>query len=249
MFEVEHFHEERAFFDNLSTQIHSEINRYEIADLYKGLTISFGILVDENLLNRVITTQKELGINRRPYIRFAREFVQLLKKHVPSKYSIPEGDKGIMIQVDRLLYPCMSTLVENLIVHRAPANDSRKIDDIEQMRIITYSGYLINTSEAITSKLIGKMREKIDDKRQKHIDKWHSIDHSILVAHEFSRDYQYQVVPIDWPKYLSMSLKKINLLDFYDELWFVRPVKIGMSHDIVEEKAQFIAGKYLGVVK
>jgi hypothetical protein len=65
-----------------------------------------------------------------------------------------------------------------------------------------------------------KLREK--KQRRSH---WVPVDHSILVAHDFSRGFFYTGFWAKWEIWLADAGVKTSVLDSFDELWLVPVVR------------------------
>lgn len=214
MFELEQFYEARALFDYLTNDIYAELGQCGASERYEGLTIIFGILADAQIAAKTKTSWLEQ--KKRSRKTFAQETVNLLRTHLPSRDSVPEGDRGVVFPVDPSLYPAMSALVTEVVVHRCRTNTSLRTDGKAMPLVIISSGFTCNGSEieeSIEENMVSKMQERPG---------WtEHVDHSVLVAHDLPRGEVYQAFGMDWIQWLGKVAPKVKPLQVFDELWLV----------------------------
>jgi len=119
--------------------------------------------------------------------------VNLFTTYAPSRDSVPEGSRDLVIPVNPILYPAMSTLVRNIVVCRCRNNDSRRSDGKAAPLVIMNPGFTYESSE-IEESIEKRMMSKMQGMRS-----WkETVDHSVLVAHDLPRGEVYQAFGMEW---------------------------------------------------
>ena len=159
--------------------------------------------------------------------------MNLFTTYAPSRDSVPEGSRDLVIPVNPILYPAMSTLVRNIVVCRCRNNDSRRSDGKAAPLVIMNPGFTYESSE-IEESIEKRMMSKMQGMRS-----WkETVDHSVLVAHDLPRGEVYQAFGMEWIEWLEKVASKIQVLQMFDEFWLVT------GQNIIG-KAQRICGKGL----
>jgi len=238
MFELGQFYEARALLNDLTDEIYSEFESRRVCERYERIVINVPILTDIKTAKALITRWQQKGIGRKQKSTFAKEFVNLFGENVPSRDAIPEGDRGLIIQVDPALYPAVSTLTKNISIHRCPTNTPLRTDGKAAPLVIISPGYHIKDSE-IEESIKSKMVEKIQARPS-----WKSaVDHSVLVAHDIPRGRVYVPLAVEANKWLLRAASRVDLLQTFDELWFVTPIGLVSGGKMIRAKAQQVCGK------
>jgi hypothetical protein len=142
------------------------------------------------------------------------------------------------------LYPAVSALTKKVVIHRCPINTVLRIDGKAAPLVTVSPGYLINDraiEESIRNKMAAKMKRRA---------KWKSpVDHSILVAHDIPRGQMYEgfALRAGACKWLQSAALMVNLLQTFDELWFVTPFEseADVGGRAIRTKAQRTCGREL----
>lgn len=217
MFELSPYHDDFAFFSDLTDSIDSEFDQRKICEHYKGLVITLGILADTKIRGTVKYVQRKRGIGKNPEHRIAKELVELFISRVPSHDSVPED--GLFVAVNPNKYCALSALAAHFSVNRCSLTYSRRADGKAAPVVILSPGHVIY-DELLERNIEATMTGKIE-KKYRHEDKWQHIGHSILVAHDFPRNMPYQTFMMEWDKYLESVSARIDILEAFDELWLV----------------------------
>jgi hypothetical protein len=246
MFEVEQFYETRGFFGDLEKMIYKEFESCGLKQRYQGMRIDvFAGLTQTNTKKEIKKRWAKRKVKGNRLANCAKELVDLVCKNISSVSSIPAN--GLRIKTDPDLHPSLSAFTAEILVSKRFSNDLRRYEGKAAPFVVIGGSYLLPSENELVSKLIDEMKKKI---KRKHTpcSGWQSINHSVLIAHELPRiprNQTYLGAIIEWPKYLKIAAEKAKSLDTFDELWFVRPVKIVTEVDIVEPRAQFIRGNHL----
>jgi hypothetical protein len=244
MFEVEQFYETRGFFNILENKIYAEFNTRGLKQYYQGMRIDvFVSLTQTNTKKEIEKGWRERKVKGDKLANCAKELVDLVCKNISSVDSIPAN--GLRIKIDPDLYASLSAFTAEILVSKRFSNDLRRYEGKAAPFVVIGGRYLLPSENELVCILMGKMKEKIEGKKKGPRSGWESINHSVLIAHEVPRKQTYLGAIIKWPKYLKIAAEKAKLLDTFDEVWFVRPVRIVTEVDIVEPQAQFISGNHL----
>jgi hypothetical protein len=243
MFELGQFHESGAFFERLTNRIYSEFESRGASKRYEGICIDLGILKDVKTEGELRTQWRHRGIKRRQEPTFAEQFVALLLGNVPSRDAVPK--QGRVIGVDPGLYPAVSALTKKVVIHRCPINTVLRTDGKAVPLVAMSPGYLISDraiEESIRNRMAVKMKRRA---------KWKSpVDHSVLVVHDIPRGQMYEgfALRAGAHKWLQSAALMVNLLQTFDELWFVTPFEseVDVGGKTIRTKAQRICGRQLG---
>lgn len=242
LFELGQFYKARALFEDLTDETYSEFESRGVSKRYEEIRIDVGILKDIKTAEALRTRWQQKGIRRKQKSTFAKEFVNLFVKKVPSRDAIPKG--GLPVRVDPGLYPAVSALTEEIRIDRCPINTTLRTDGKAAPLVIMSPGYLIRDSE-IEESMENEMVEKIQGRA-----KWKSaVKHSVLVAHDIPRGRIYEGFPLRTGahKWLLSAALRVDLLQAFDELWFVTPFEfeVDAGGKIIRTKAQRIYGREL----
>lgn len=239
LFELGQFYEARALLEDLKDEIYAEFESRGASKRFEGIRIDLGVLKDTKTAGALRTGWRQKGIRRKQKPTFAKQFVDLLLEDVPSRNAIPEGGK--VIGVDPGLYPAVSALTEKIIIDRCPINTTLRTNGKAAPLVLISPGYHISGSE-IEESIENEMVRKIQGRA-----KWKSpVDHSVLVAHDIPRGRMYEGFPLNTGayKWLLSAALRVNLLQAFDELWFVMAFEVVHDGKIMR-RAQRICGREL----
>lgn len=242
MFELGQFYKARALFEDLTDEIYSEFERRGACKRYEGIVINVGILKDIKTAGALITRLQQKSTRGKPKPAFAEEFVDLFVGKVPSRDAVPKDRR--VIGVDPGLYPAVSALTKEVVIHRCPINTVLRTDGKAAPLVIMSPGYRISDGE-IEESMKNKMLEKIEGNQN-----WKSaVEHSVLVAHDVPRGQMYEgfASRAGAHEWLKSAASRVDLLETFDELWFVTPFEseVDVGGKTIRAKAQRICGRGL----
>jgi hypothetical protein len=243
MFEVEQFHETRGFFNELEQKVYKEFECCGLIQSYQGMRIDFTAdLIQTNTEKEIVKRWRERKLRGDKLAKCAKELVDLVYKSIASVDSIPVN--CLPVKIDPELYPALSAFTPEVLISKLPKNDLAQSEGKDTLSVVAGGNYLRPDGNELVCKLIDEMKKKIGRKKDPSSG-WQPINHSVLIAHELPRTQAYLGPIFNWPKHLKTAAEKSNLLDAFNELWFVRPVTVVTETDMVERQAQFICGNHL----
>ncbi len=243
LFELGQFYEARALFEDLTNEIYSEFESRGGSERYQGIVINVGILKNIRTAEALRTRWQQEGITRRQKSTFAGQFVDLFAANVPSRDAIPK--RGLPVRVDPGLYPAVAAITEEIGIDRCPTNTILWTDGRAAPLVTMSPGYLIRDSE-IEESIENEMVEKIQARAE-----WKSaVKHAVLVAHDIPRNRMYEGSPLRTGahKWLLSAASRVDLLQTFDELWFVTPFgfEVDAGDKLIRTTAERICGRGLG---
>jgi hypothetical protein len=235
--ELEQRYSERALQEALLNKIYGEFEQQGDYLKYLGLTVQIPMTTD--LTWEKNTRAEWQDIKKDPLGTVAKQFVQIFKDNVSSTESVPDSailGAGLRIPIDARVYPALSILGHTLFISRCKPEDPRRSDGLAAPLVIIGGAFMIN--EAQMEESIQRAINNKIQKKAKYPEKWSAFNHSVLIAHDLPRDSMYQAFMMQWKKWLGNAVRRVNVLEVFDEVWLV-------TYQNAEPEAYWICGTRL----
>jgi len=220
LFELHQMYDTRAFTERLTNAVYAEFERLYPKDRYLGVSATLTSGRPSMWAERDTIEQWRLrGVVKKQAQQFAREFVELVARHVSTGKDIPHRPSahvsGINILIDEVKYPAVKAFGSYLSLNHAPEYDPRRSDGRSSPLVIltgaasyTESDYAQRIAEKFQAKALGRKR-------------WPVVNRAILVAHDMPRGHYYEGVGREWEKLLRLALGMTTASVCFDEIWLV----------------------------